>query len=224
MSSGNQVSLDCPNCRETQDVQVWASVNVTVDPQLKEPLFDRTLNSISCVCGHTTEVAHDLLYHDMDLRFQVWLRYPEPDGTITLAAPILEAAQTIMDDYTFRVVRSRNQLIEKIQIFDDGLDDRVIELLKFMIWRAMPRRDDYRRDLLLYAGTEWGERQPKSLDFVLMLESGGMIPCRVGYVEGYAALERQLLSAAPIQIQRQGQWELVDTAFGEALAKAVFSI
>ena len=37
------------------------------------------------------------------------------------------------DDYTLRLVNSRNNLREKVYIFDQGLDDRIIELMKLFI-------------------------------------------------------------------------------------------
>ena len=35
-----------------------------------------------------------------------------------------------MENYKFRIVRDTNKLVEKIKIFDEGLDDRVIEIIK----------------------------------------------------------------------------------------------
>lgn len=39
-------------------------------------------------------------------------------------------------NYLIRVVRSQNELIEKIRIFDAGLDDRIIELFKLYVYAA----------------------------------------------------------------------------------------
>ena len=38
-------------------------------------------------------------------------------------------------NYLIRVVRSQNELLEKINIFDEGLDDRIIEIMK-VFYRA----------------------------------------------------------------------------------------
>ena len=39
---------------------------------------------------------------------------------------------------TYRIVRDLNQLIEKIRLFDDEHDDKVIELIKFLVCRDDP--------------------------------------------------------------------------------------
>ena len=36
------------------------------------------------------------------------------------------------EKYLYRIVTSANQLVEKIQIFDAGKDDRVMELVKLL--------------------------------------------------------------------------------------------
>lgn len=37
------------------------------------------------------------------------------------------------NNYLLRIVRSQNELLEKLMIFDAGLDDRIIEILKLFI-------------------------------------------------------------------------------------------
>lgn len=46
----------------------------------------------------------------------------------------LEAVAKILGVYRLRWVTSWNHLLEKISIFDDNLDDRAIEMMKFGLW------------------------------------------------------------------------------------------
>lgn len=45
----------------------------------------------------------------------------------------LNARTDMESDYKFRVVVSREELLEKLEIFDAGLDDRVVEVEKIFL-------------------------------------------------------------------------------------------
>jgi hypothetical protein len=54
-------------------------VNVTLNPQLREKVFNDDLNRHQCPnCGTRSLIAVDLLYHDMSRKFAVWF-CPEGD-------------------------------------------------------------------------------------------------------------------------------------------------
>lgn len=49
---------------------MWSSVNVTIDPELKEQLFNAEINRFACKrCGHEAFMPVSLLYHDMEGKF-----------------------------------------------------------------------------------------------------------------------------------------------------------
>lgn len=43
-----------------------------------------------------------------------------------------DSLENSMKNYEFRVVKDTNKLAEKIKIFDEELDDRVIEIIKII--------------------------------------------------------------------------------------------
>ena len=64
--------LDCPNCGNSQEVTIWQTVNVTLDPSLRELLAERRINAFHCgECGLAAYLGVPLLYHDMRRRFCV---------------------------------------------------------------------------------------------------------------------------------------------------------
>ena len=70
MSKMAQHDLQCPSCGHTTPTTVWESINVTVDPRLKEQLFAGRVNMFECArCDNRTFVNASLLYHDVTLRY-----------------------------------------------------------------------------------------------------------------------------------------------------------
>ena len=56
------------------------------------------------------------------------------------------------EKYLYRIVTSANQLVEKIQIFDAGKDDRVMELVKLLATDSILKNDpDIKFDELRFA-------------------------------------------------------------------------
>lgn len=81
MSLPRSETIECPRCRRSQEVSIWASVNVTTDPDLKREVLDGTIARFRCqTCRHSTKIEYDLLYHDMTKRLAVWLKYPDERG------------------------------------------------------------------------------------------------------------------------------------------------
>ena len=79
-------------------------------------------------------MAYPLLYHDMLRKYWIWL-IPLNSCSNAVGPDELQLTMgtDITRDYTCRVVRDFNSLIEKIKIFDDGLDDRIFEILTTVI-------------------------------------------------------------------------------------------
>jgi hypothetical protein len=133
-------TVTCPACDHEQEFTHWESVNVSLDPNLKDQLLRGELTTFTCnKCGAQVDVQAPLLYHDMEKQLMIWLlpgdMEPEMPQQNGLLGGLIER---FSGQFTYRVVRDLNQLIEKIRIFDDELDDKVIELLKFMLCRGDP--------------------------------------------------------------------------------------
>jgi hypothetical protein len=134
LSDNHSEEFDCPNCGTLIQFTLWSSVNVTVDHPLKNQLMDGTLTSYSCSnCEQSGMVEHDLLYHDMKKLLLIWLKVPDKEGNIEIVDEAETSFSEINPNYSFRLVTSFWELMEKIKIFDDGYDDYSMELMKFMV-------------------------------------------------------------------------------------------
>ena len=62
----------CPKCNREQDVFIHQTINVTLDPDLRDQFFKGEINTFDCVsCGEHITLTVPLLYHDMRKRLCV---------------------------------------------------------------------------------------------------------------------------------------------------------
>ena len=81
MSREIQVDVTCPACLFKDVVPVYTSVNVSMNPDLRDMIFDDELNRFICPnCGKSMVLPVNLMYHDMDLKFAVWF---SPQGEMS---------------------------------------------------------------------------------------------------------------------------------------------
>lgn len=72
MSISDTKEVTCPNCGQKQEQVIHNSINVTLNPELKQDLFDGEINRFECqYCAHNSIIPVPLLYHDMDREFAV---------------------------------------------------------------------------------------------------------------------------------------------------------
>jgi DNA-directed RNA polymerase subunit RPC12/RpoP len=136
MSVSKVKTITCPKCGGTGDFTVYNSVNTKEDPELAEKLKDMTLFEYKCPhCGALVFVDYGLLYHNVEKGVMIY--YVRNDADAEKAVDLFRgkenaAAEELKGRYIYRVVRSYRQLKEKIMIFDENMDDRVMELAKLL--------------------------------------------------------------------------------------------
>ncbi len=78
MTRLTSISVACPECKNEQKVTVWDSINITLDPTLREKLFQGEINRFKCLaCGREAILDIPLLYHDMNRHFCVQYYPPQ---------------------------------------------------------------------------------------------------------------------------------------------------
>ncbi|MBQ1342016.1 MAG: CpXC domain-containing protein [Erysipelotrichaceae bacterium] len=121
----------CPECGWVHDFTVYPVVNAETDPELKKKLLNGELFTTTCPeCQNTFRVIFDCLYHDPAKKIMIQFCLPEKTETYRKIFDDLCQDSTKFKGYTFRIVTGYYDLVEKIQIRDNGLDDRVMELCK----------------------------------------------------------------------------------------------
>lgn len=127
--------FECPECGTEVDYQVWDSINVDLDPELKEKLLSGEIYEWVCPnCGKKFSLPYDTLYHDMKHQFMIFYSpFENDDDSKYQPLKIPRQPFGLDENYTIRSVYGHLNLREKITIFEAGLNDVAIERLKYVM-------------------------------------------------------------------------------------------
>jgi hypothetical protein len=158
VSAQKAYNIRCPQCGHQQKVELYDSINVTQQPELKTALFENRLNRIQCEsCEASFRVDKPLLYHDPDRNMLIhWM----PDTAVS-REEILDEFDRSMEELRaalpediepprVRLVFTRAELVELIFIIEAGMEERVVEYIKYTIHtQNMKRVPPAEKQLLL---------------------------------------------------------------------------
>jgi hypothetical protein len=222
MSLTKQVDVVCPNCGSPQKFKLWQSLNVGIDPAEKERLLSGEICTLRCEsCGEESPVEHDLLYHDPKRKLMIKLQYGNGEEDSALGPTLENLSAVIAESYRFRVVRTFKGLVEKVMIFDDRLDDRIIEVLKLQSWRKLmdllpdsePMSTEiYYQELM---GASDGEK-----DVILaVVAEDDIYPVSIPYKTGYLTSLGLALNALTARSDEKTRWLVVDRAYAARIVE-----
>jgi hypothetical protein len=124
---------------------------------MKEEVLSRKAFTFECPdCKERTLYTYDFLYHDMEQKIMIY-HVTSNEALVQAMEGFAQMTNVGVDDgilngpevegYRKRIVRSLNDLREKIFIFDAGLDDRVVEIFKvFCIIQLKHEDPDFQAD------------------------------------------------------------------------------
>lgn len=125
------IELQCPHCGSKKHVKSESFINPMFEPELKQAILEDTFFVHKChVCHQLIHYQHPLLYHDNKNHYILYLMEENQEINLQYEKQIIK-----------RVIRTVNELKEKIKIFDDHLDDRIIELLKVKLLRQYKKNN-----------------------------------------------------------------------------------
>lgn len=87
------------SCGNDVEIVVYDSVNVTLDPKLKEAVMNREINSFKCPkCRLKAEISYKFLYNDMANKKIIWC-YPkyEKDNAENIKKMLIETAKKVVE-------------------------------------------------------------------------------------------------------------------------------
>jgi hypothetical protein len=151
MSKHSLETVACPMCGNKEKITIWDSLNSELSPDAKQKLLDGELFRFTCSkCGNSTGVFYPCLYHDMTHNVMIYLvdeqhveetkkvmDYVENHMTDIAKASVPSGLKIEVPDLggrRKRIVTEQNSLREKAIIFDNNLDDRVIEIIKWLYY------------------------------------------------------------------------------------------
>lgn len=130
------VTIHCPVCQAEVERDIITKIDTRQEPELKQALLEGTLFNFECEsCGAKRQIDHDCMYMDRDLKVVVCLipqletRKSEMEEILT---QFMRQSSEDLSQYSLRVVTTAAQMVEKVTIFNDELNDIVVEIVKLL--------------------------------------------------------------------------------------------
>lgn len=193
MSRAKMIKITCPKCQKDSDFRIWSSINTQLDPELKSAVRDQSVFLFECPeCGEKNSINYGFLYHQME--DSMMIHYANSEENVQELLELYnntdnEMMKMMLDEgYLIRVVRSREALLEKLAIFDAGLDDRIIEIIKLLYLVQFEEKENLDGVYFVKAGNE------KVIEFV----SDGRVLAHANFDEGiYSDIKKEFIDKMP---------------------------
>ncbi|MCR5637156.1 MAG: CpXC domain-containing protein [Clostridiales bacterium] len=133
--------VTCPHCQKQQNIVVYPSINITLNPEIKDDVISASIFTKLCkYCGGSFEIRHPVLYNDMERRFLVYY-IPDIDSS-RIIDTALEEDYDSLKYVKRRIVPDYDTFREKIHILESGLDDMAIEITKLAVLNVVKKKED----------------------------------------------------------------------------------
>lgn len=142
MSNSHNEKIVCPICGKESEITIWDSINIDSNPMIKKQVFDGSIFNFVCPeCGYKINLSYDCLYNDVESHMMIYHVTDDKDihqlikmlNQSFMSFICLNAREFSHKSHCRIVINDPNAWREKIMIFNEGYDDRVIELIKLFI-------------------------------------------------------------------------------------------
>lgn len=215
MSINVKQSVKCPKCGQMSEITVWHSITVKDSADLKNDLLSGKVNIFRCPsCETAALMPSPLLYHDEDRKLMISF---SPCNDKAVAEKLYKDVKKASEEsgelekykgYNLRFVTDYNELLEKILIFENDLNDKAIEVIKLMI---LSQDEEHADDRIC----RFGKAEGDSLEFMVQdVKENRVYTSRVPK-ETYETVYKSLLESGvkPYSFD----WETVNSAYAAML-------
>ena len=219
MSINSKQMIKCPGCSNVSEVNVWSLITVEDSLDLKEELLKGNINIFKCPeCSKKALIPTPLLYHDKEKKLLI--SFTPCNSDAEKQKLFLEIKKTSKEsnelenfkDYNLRFVTSYDEILEKILIFDNGLQDKVCEVLKVLILMQEPEKADERIAV-------FGKKENEELEFLIRDNKEGMFYTSKIPLSSYETVKEQLRQSGVKY--KSFDWEIIDNNYGASLLRGV---
>ena len=149
MSQKRKHEIACPLCGREQEVELWDSINVDSEPELREALLLHRVNRVECAgCGKGFRIDKPLVYRDREQ--DIFVHFDPLTGGRTLAdveksfrEAMAELNRLLPPDVPppeAHLVVEWPELIERVFLLEEGLDARLVEHIKYMMFQQNEKK------------------------------------------------------------------------------------
>ena len=172
MSQTRPYTIRCPKCGDERNVDLYESINVQESPELKNRLMANELNTVVCEkCKLSFRIDKPLLYNDPGRRLMIYL-IPLKEEDFTSGEKQFTESLSRLNGILPKDVQApdvclvfnRTELIERIFLFDAGLDERIIEYIKYLVYTRNTAKVNPAEKALLFDAQD---STPEKLCFVV---------------------------------------------------------
>ena len=168
MSNTSQHQIACPFCGQEQDVELWDVIDVDEEPELREQMLTNRINRVECAgCRKGFRIDKPVVYRHLD---QDILIHCDPltgrRGLADVEATFREAREELdrllpadVEPPEIHLVVEWAELIERIFLLEEGLDARLVEHVKYMMYQQNPERLPAEAKKLLFNAQDSTEEQ-----------------------------------------------------------------
>ena len=147
MSKLRKEIITCPLCETKGDFTLWESINVDLDPEMRDIVQSDKLFWWTCPnCGEVFSVPYSTLYHDMKRKFMVLF---EPERKTNALGVDSKYG---LKDYIYRFSCGKEDFMDKIRQLESGLDDKVLEVIKMLLMREHCPSDMSEKTIVRFEG------------------------------------------------------------------------
>lgn len=185
----------CESCGHESTVTYYDTVNAAEDPSLAAEVRELKPFSYTCPqCGAEYLLDYSMLYVDPDARVEVFCACGENGDQdaddafdrFSNAEDAERASVAVRLNPRLatrrRVTASPDDLVEKVEIFAAGLDDRILELHKYLLGLSIEETEGVRPNGLVFTKVD-DETSEIVYDAYFDDEVGGIAAPRAGYDE-----------------------------------------
>lgn len=140
---GFKADYTCKSCGQKKTVNLLPYINFSENPEYYALAKDLSIFKVKCdKCGQEEIIKFDSLFVDDEHKYFLYF-LSDPGSyskfryqiTYFIETSLNKDGKFDLEDYKTRVVFSLNDLVEKMAIFEVGLNDIAIELIKFMLYK-----------------------------------------------------------------------------------------
>jgi len=217
MSINAKHEIKCPSCGAMQEMTVWQSITADDSPDLKEDLLKGRVNIFRCAaCGVSALVPVPVLYTDdtkkLMISFSPCESKEQSDRIFEEIKKSSRASGELdgLDGYNLRYVSAYNDLLEKLLVFDNEMNDKVIEVLKLLV--LMQESEKMQDRVCIF-----GKKEEDFIEFMVQdKKEGQLYTSRVPY-ETYETVAKSLKESG-VKF-KSFDWEKVDADYASNLLR-----
>jgi hypothetical protein len=216
MSKSTVTAFVCPKCNRSSNFTIWQSVNVTLNPDLKDKLLTGELLLFICpFCKFSQKVGYSILYHDQKKEYMIWYLPANHKSQMQYDNRELRQVAKMMPNYTLRLVPSFDQLVEKIIIFEYGFDDRAMEILKHDYWSVALKKTGGNLEKLSFNCAHNIDNEAPNIEFIESTSNGEDRIYKLRDHKAYNLAVQKMVRDLHIPLTENAEWKVVDCYFLE---------